>query len=181
MINNRNAFKIYITISLLLYFSMFFLIIGSIPGIINKDLSIIRFLILHFGIISIIVLSVFFLFYGIAILFDYLLKPSYIEADFRESEVVIRTFRSEWKNLIKLNSVLHYQNHLNEIRVTKQEYNDYKLLIDNFGLRRRLIIQKINKAGIHESSEINISLIGLKKYSELILLIDRLKGKLNLN
>jgi len=44
-----------------------------------------------------------------------------------------------------------------------------------------LIFQKIEKDGISETSEINISLLGQKKYTNLILSIDRMQGKINLN
>jgi hypothetical protein len=55
------------------------------------------------------------------------------------------------------------------------------LVISICGIRKALILQKINKSGIYETSDINISFLGQKKYTELVLSIDRMKGKINLN
>jgi hypothetical protein len=77
--------------------------------------------------------------------------------------------------------MLGYRKYLKELKISQLEYNDYKLVINNCGFRKVLILQKINKSGIYETSDINISFLGQKKYTDLILSIDRMKGKINLN
>ena len=171
-IDNKKAYQIYIILNLI--FSIIGFLIGgiSIRGLITHDWSIINTLKPYFGFIIIFILWGFM---------EFVIRPSYIEIILSEKEIIIRTFSPNIRNGIRFILMLRYQKYLKELKIGKQEYNDYKLQIDKWGLRKLLILQKINKNGIFETSEINISLLGQKKYTNLILSIDRLKGKINLN
>jgi len=171
-IDNKKGFQIYIIVNLIFSIIGFLVGILSIQGIITQDWSFIEIIKPYIGLIAI------FIVFG---LFEFAIKPSYIETKINEREIIIRTFNPNNRNGLRFILILGYEKHLRELRLSQNEYNDYKLVIDNFGLRRILTLQKINKTGIYETSEINISLLGQKKYTELILSIDRLRGKINLN
>jgi hypothetical protein len=171
-IDNRQGFKIYIIVNLIISFLGFTIGFLSIGGVITQDWSFLEIVKPYVGLIAV------FIAFG---LFEIVIKPSYIETVINEKEIIIRTFSPNIKNGLRFILMLGYRKHLSELRLSQNEYNDYKLLIDKCGLRRILTLQKINKSGIYESTEINISLLGQKKYTELILSVDRLKGKINLN
>jgi len=176
-INNKNEFLIYRVVKIIIVF-MFGFLFMTLPffrGLIPHSFDSAN---LYWGFV--IILLIFSL-------FEVVLKPSYFETLIYEKEIIIRTFsldlrnsfvRNGLKNIILLFS---YKKYLNEIKLSKQEYNGYKLNIDKFGFRRILVLQKINKYGIYETAELNISLLTQKKYTNLILSIDRLTGKVNLN
>ena len=77
--------------------------------------------------------------------------------------------------------MLFYKRYLIEQTINQKFYNNYILKIDRFGLRRNLILQKIEKGVLYQSKPINISFLGIKKYTNLILSIDRLQEKITLN
>jgi len=171
-IDNRLEFKTYIILNLLFSIVGFTIGILSIRGVITQDWNFINFLVPFFWLIGV------FILFG---LFEFALKPSYIETIVNESEIIIRTFKPNVRNGLRFILMLRYPKYLKELKLSQKEYNDNKLLIDSFGLRKILILQKINKQGIFETTNINISLLGLKEFTNLILSIDRLKGKINLN
>jgi len=171
-IDNRQGFRIYAIMNLIISIFGFTIGILSIRGVITQDWSFIEIIKPFIGLI------VVFIVFG---LFEFAIKPSYLETIINEREIIIRTFNPNIRNGLRFILILGYRKHLSELRLSQHEYNDYKLLIDKCGLRRILILQKINKSGIYETSEINISLLGQNKYTELILSIDRLRGKINLN
>lgn len=171
-IDNKTVFQIYIVVNLIVSIMGFSIGILSIRGVITQDWSFIDIIKSYLGLITI------FILFG---LLEVAIKPSYIETTINEREIIIRTFKPNIQNGLRFILMLGYQKHLKELRLSQQEYNDYKLFIDRFGLRKILMLQKINKSGVYETSEINISLLGQKKFTNLILSIDRLKGKINLN
>jgi hypothetical protein len=171
-IDNKKGFQIYIVVNLIVSIMGFSIGILSIRSVITQDWSFIDIIKPYLGLITI------FILFG---LMEVAIKPSYIETTINEREIIIRTFKPNIQNGLRFILMLGYQKHLKELRLSQQEYNDYKLFIDRFGLRKILMLQKINKSGVYETSEINISLLGQKKFTNLILSIDRLKGKINLN
>jgi len=171
-IDNRQGFRIYIIINLIVSLLGFTIGFLSIRGIITQDWRFIETIKPYIGLIAVLIA------FG---LFEFAIKPSYIETIINEREIIIRTFNPNIRNGLRFILMLGYRKKLSELRLSQNEYNDYKLLIDKCGLRRILTLQKIDKSGIYDTTDINISLLGQKKYTELILSIDRLKGKINLN
>jgi hypothetical protein len=171
-IDNRQGFRIYIIVNLIISLLGFTIGFLSIRGVITQDWSFLVIIKPYVGLIAVLIA------FG---LYEFAIRPSYIESIINEREIIIRTFKPNIGNGIRFVHMLKYRKHLSELRLSHNEYNDYKLLIDKCGLHRILTLQKINKGGIYESTEINISLLGQKKYTELILSIDRLKGKIKLN
>ena len=175
-INNKNEFLIYRVAKIIIVFMFGFLFV-TLPfrGLIPHTFESAN---LYWGFV--IILLIFSL-------FEVVLKPSYFETLIYEKEIIIKTFSLDLRNGFVRNGLRNfillfaYKKYLKEIKLSKQEYNGYKLIIDKSGFRRILVLQKINKYGIYETSELNISLLTQKKYTNLILSIDRLKGKVNLN
>ncbi len=171
-IDNRQEFRIYIIVNLIFSILGFTIGLLSLRGVITQNWNFLEIIKPYVGLIAV------FIAFG---LIEFVIEPSYVESIINEREIIIRTFKPNIRNGLRFILMLRYRKHLSELRLSQNEYNDYKLLIDKCGLRRILTLQKINKSGIYESTEINISLLGQKKYTELILSIDRLKGKINLN
>jgi hypothetical protein len=173
-INNRTEFQIYIVINLIVFVLGFLIAIVSIHGLVSHNWIIIY---------SFLGLFLIIMAWG---LFESIINPSYFETIINEREIIIKTFTPSLRNGLMRNGVrflllFKFRKYLKEIKLSQREYNDYKLIIDKLGFRKILILQKINKNGIYETSEINISLLGQKKYTDLILSIDRLRGKIHLN
>ena len=123
-IDNKLGFKIYIIVNLIV--SLFGFIIGilSIRGVITQDWSFIEIIKPFIGFIAILIV------FG---LFESVIKPSYIETIINEREIIIRTFNPNLRNGLRFILILGYRKHLNELRLSRNEYNDYKLLIDKCG------------------------------------------------
>ena len=175
-IDNKKFFQIYVIMNLVFSITGFSILIFYIHGVITHDLNSIK----HFIFPILGFLVILFVFKQ----FELIIKPSYIETNINEREIIVRTLSPNFRNGLRFIFMLkfvRYKRYLNELKLSQHEYNDYKLLIDKFGLRKRLILQKIQRDGIYETSEINISLLSTKKFTNLILSIDRLKGKINLN
>jgi hypothetical protein len=114
-------------------------------------------------------------------IFDYLIKPSYFEANITNGQIIIKTFNPNRNNKFRFILMLFFDKYLIEQIIDRHFYNNYKILIDYFGLRKKLILQKIDNGKIYESKPINISFLGTKKYTDLILSIDRIKEKITMN
>jgi len=113
--------------------------------------------------------------------FDYYIKPAYFEAKISTGQIIIKTYNPNKANGGRFISMLWYDKYLTELVIDRQSYNNYKLLIDRLGFRKNLILQKIDNGKLYESTPINISFLGAKKYTDLILSIDRLKEKMTMN
>ena len=114
-------------------------------------------------------------------LFDYLIQPAYIEFQILHSEVRFKSFNPNRNNKFRIFLMVFYNRYLIEQTINQQSYNNYILNIDRFGLRRNLILQKLENGILYQSKPINISFLGIKKYTNLILSIDRLQEKITLN
>ena len=178
-INNRKGFNNYVIVNFLLTIIGFSIAIISIIGMINKDLGLLHLLIPDLRYAVWLIFLIFSIsFFG---LFVWLVSPSYIEVIISEREIILRTFKPNKRNGLSFIHMVRYRKYLKEFKISKLEYNDYKLIIDKFGFRKRLILQKINNNGLYQTSEINISFLDQRKYTDLILSMDRMRTKINLN
>ena len=170
-IDNKIAFKIYVWISFcfiigtILYLAILFG--GFADNTLVKDLK-------NYVFIGPIIV-------GLLQIVDYLIKPSYFEARITTGQIIIKTFNPKNINGLRLLFTPHYDKHLIEQNIDKQFYNNYKIKIDRLGFRKYLTLQKIENGKIYESKPINISFLGVKKYTDLILSIDRLREKITMN
>ncbi len=112
---------------------------------------------------------------------DYTIKPAYFEAIILNGEIRFRTFSPNKQNKFRFLFMIFYKKELTEHIISPQSYNGYQIRIDRLGLHKILLLQKIIDGKIYQSTPINISLLGLKKYTDLLLSIDRLNQKITLN
>jgi hypothetical protein len=69
------------------------------------------------------------------------------------------------------------KNETTEYKISKDEFSDYQLKVRYMGLLKELIFRKTNIDGIYQSANINISLLGSPKYTNLIQSLDKLRTK----
>ncbi len=171
-ISNALAFNFYVwTRFFLLMFILFFLL-----GQALRNHQLIGFNSFTNQIIIIALIFALFL-----ILFEFMIKPAYFEAQIINGKVIFKSFEPNRKNGLIYFLMILYKKHLKEHTIERQSYNSYKINIEYFGFRKMLVFQKIENGKIYESTPINIGFLSTKKYTELILSIDRLQEKLNLN
>jgi hypothetical protein len=175
-INNKSAFNIYVwinfclTICVLAIFIIFLtenILNRRIPVHDSKD---------YVNTLIIIVIS-----YMILKTLEFLIIPTYFEATVSFGQINIRSFNPNKKNGFRFFLMLFYRKHLIIHTIERQSYNNYRILIERFGIKKSLILQKTENGILYESSPINISFLGVRKYTDLILSIDRLKEKFSLN
>jgi len=172
-INNRIVFNLYVWIS---FFIFIMAILITILWILKLNKEIIQ---QWRGFLSIeLILFIVFILFGIA---DNLIKPAYFEALITTDQILIKSFNPNLRNDARIIMMLFYRKHIAEYKISRQTYNNYKIQIERFGFKRSLILQKIENGRIYESKPINISFLGIKKYTDLIISIDRLKEKITVN
>ena len=177
MINNRSVFEFYlITRFIISLFPIIFigLIILAKAGGINifqLEFSDYR----SYGI---------YLFLALVFLFSIiceLIRPTFVEFDFKSDEIIVKTYSPDLYRKSATFALFGYKKRIREFKISREEYNDYKLTIRKFGMYKELKLQKANDNGVYESPKINISLLSPKKYTNLILAIDRLRIKMSMN
>ena len=172
-IDNRIAFNIYMWIIFCFILAMIFYMIFLFIGFADNDVLLKRRLMDY-----IFIAPVFLLLLKIM---DYLVKPSYFEARITSGQIIIKTFDPNKINGLRLLFMLRYDRHLMEQSIDRQFYNNYKISIARWGFRKTMTLQKIDNGKLYESKPINISFLGAKKYTDLILSIDRLREKITMN
>lgn len=109
------------------------------------------------------------------------IKPAFIDIQIKEEKIMIRTFSPHFKKWESPFVLTGYNKRMKELVISREEYTDYTLQLKYLGLRKELKFQKTDSNGVYESANINISLLGQQKYTDLILAIDRLRTKICLN
>lgn len=172
-IDNKLAFNIYIwfNFSIFISFCLYFLL--SIIAAQNNNITLFNSLKGYILIWPLII--------GISKLFDYLIQPAYFESQILNGEIRFKSLNPNRNNRFRFFLMPFYKRHLIEQTINQQSYNNYILKIDRLGLRRNLIFQKLENGKLYKSTSINISFLGIKKYTNLILSIDRLQEKITLN
>jgi hypothetical protein len=112
---------------------------------------------------------------------EFLVKPSYFEGVVNYGDISIKSYSPNKKNGLVFLLIIFYRQYLIEYRIDRHSFNNYRILIEKYGFRKSLILQKLENGKLYESKPINISFLGAKKYTDLILSIDRLKEKISLN
>jgi hypothetical protein len=172
-INNKLAFNFYVWANLigfvLTFLFLLFLFIAIKTHETGMTNSLLRY-ILIFPVLA-----------AISQLFDYLIQPAYIEFQISHNEIRFKSFNPNRNNKFRIFLMVAYKKYLIEQTINQQSYNNYILKIDRFGLRRNLILQKLENGVLYQSKPIDISFLGIKKYTNLILSIDRLQEKISLN
>ena len=105
------------------------------------------------------------------------IKPAFFEFQITANEIIVRVYNPhlyKWESPFIL---FGYKKRIKELKIGKEEYRNYKLSIGKLGLRKELRLQKINNNGVFETSDVSISLLRKKEYSNLISDLDELKTK----
>jgi hypothetical protein len=173
-INNKYAFTIYALLNFCLTISVIAIfIIFLSENILNSRIPI------HDSNVNILI--IIFISYMIIKILEFLIRPSYFEATVSFGQINIRSFNPNKRNGFRFFFMLFYKKYLTVHTIERQSYNNYRILIERFGLKKSLILQKTENGVLYESSPVNISFLGVRKYTDLILAIDRLKGKFSMN
>ena len=166
-INNESSYNIYIWfITGLNVIALIFVVL--------LGLTISKLIALHWLHLSI---MIFGLFYLASLLIEYLTRPAYFETFISNDEIIIKTFTTDRYKGFKF-AFLQYKDNLLKYRISKDSYNDYKILGDRFSFSKQIILMRIENNLIKESQPISLSFICTKRYIDLILAIDRLTGKM---
>lgn len=176
-IDNKVAFNIYVWVNFSLHVLFLLgLLFILLRVTINNNAAVINRL--HEHTVYILIVPIFIV---LRYLFDYLIQPAYFESQILNGEIRFKSLNLNKNNGFLFFRLAFYKRHLIEQTISQQFYNNYILNIDRFGLRKTLILQKFKNGKLYQSTPISISFLGIKKYTNLILSIDRLQEKITLN
>jgi len=177
MINNRKTFEIYLILRLIILITIITMT-GIIITTLLLKINLYQTVTSYIGSYTLLIVTWTAC---LLLLIDGKIKPAFIDLQVIEDKIMIRTYNPQFKKWESPFVLLGYKKRIKELLVSREEYNDYKLQFGKFGLKKELKLQKINSSGVYESANINISLLGQRKYTNLILAIDRLRTKICLN
>ena len=172
-INNKLAFNFYVWANLIIFVLLFLYLFFWIIAIKTHDIGLMKGFLEYLLFIPVLA--------AISKVFDYLIRPAYIEFQISQNEIRFKSFNPNRNNKFRIFLMVAYKKYLIEQTINQQSYNNYILIIDRFGFRRNLILQKLEHGVLYQSKPIDISFLGIKKYTNLILSIDRLQEKISLN
>ena len=180
MMNNKTLFEIYLIFRLFIFITIL-IISGMIITRVVLKIDLVQMIFPYYGnyienpLMALNWLSIFFL------IIDERIKPGYIEYQLMDDEISIKTYNphsTRWESPFVL---WGYKKRIKAFKINREEYTNYNLILGKFGIKKELRLQKINNDGVYQSARINISLLGQKKYTNLIVAIDRLRTKICMN
>lgn len=166
-IDNRRGFFVYMWVNIVFILISIYYGIGFSFGFMTSEIWPIHLII---AIIFVLLAAI-----------HYVIKPSYFEAVFSTGQITIKTFNPNKINGLRLLAMFNFDKYSATIVINKQLYNNYKITIERLGFRKILTFQKIENNSIYESKPFDISFLGAKKYTDLILAVDRLREKVTMN
>jgi hypothetical protein len=175
MINNKTVFEFYL-ISRLIIMITLVVLTGIVLTSTFIKIDFIQHLIPNYvnrGKDTLIIFSWVLIFF---ILIDERIKPAFIELHFIEDEIKIKTYNphsNRWESPFIL---FGYKKRIKELKIIREDYTDYHVTIGKFGFRKELSLQKTNNNGVSKTSDISISLLGQKKYTNLISSLNKFKN-----
>jgi len=172
-INNRKVFNIYVWTNFCLFLIFLFYLLISLVVYTTGNKNLIHYIGIYFLIVAIV---------GFIInILSFFIKPGYFEAIISFGQIRIKSYSPNFKNGFTIYFMIYYNKYLIEHTIERQSFNNYRILIERFGFRKSLILQKMENGKLLESTPINISFLGARKYTDLILSIEKLKEKISLN
>ena len=111
----------------------------------------------------------------------YKCTPHYFDAEISSERIIIKTINPA--KYYGLNFILLVFNKIKptEFTIDRISFTNYRIVIDKWGFKKILILQKSDNGNIFESKPIRLDYLGYKKYTDLIISIDRLSQKMSLN
>ena len=172
IINNKRIYKVFIGINvlvvlLILFFVGFFIYATNYSGVKNP------FQYYHLNYYPALIFLYVFIRYKIS--------PSYFDAEISGNRIVIKAINPA--KYYGLNFILLVLNKIkpSEFAIDRISFTNYRISIDNWGFKKSIILQKLNNGYLIESKPIRMDFLGYKKYTSLILSIDRLCQKMSVN
>ena len=105
----------------------------------------------------------------------------YFEAEISTECILIKTINPTKYNGIRFIQLLFNKIEPSEFIIDRVSFTNYRIVISKLGFKKKLILQKFVKGDLFESKPIDIDFLGYKKYTDLIISIDRLSQKMSLN
>jgi hypothetical protein len=180
MINNKTQFEIYLIFRLFIFITII-IISGIIITRVLLKIDLVQMIFPNYESVEENPLMLLNWFSAFFLIIDERIKPAFIEYQLNEDEIRIKTYNphsTRWESPFVL---WGYKKRIKVLKINREEYTNYNLTIGKFGIKKELRLQKINNDGVYKSANINISLLGQKKYTNLIVAIDRLRTKICLN
>ena len=115
------------------------------------------------------------------ILIRYIISPTYFDAEISGNRIVIKAINPA--KYYGLNFILLVLNKIKPsiFTIDRISFTNYKIAIYNWGFNKSIILQKLDNGYLIESKPIRMDYLGYKKYTDLIISIDRLCQKMSLN
>jgi hypothetical protein len=170
-INNKRIYNVFIGINVVIVLLVLFLFVFFIYAI-NSGIKN-PFQYYHLGFYPFLIFL-----YG---LIRYKFSPCYFEAEILNESIKIKTINPSKYYGLRFILLITHQAKPTEFIIDRVSFTSYRILIDKCGLNKKLILQKSVNGDILESKPINVDFLGYKKYTDLIISIDRLSQKMSLN
>lgn len=166
-ISNKTLFEFYLILRLIII-----IILVIITGmIITTSFTRIDFFQILFsnygdeGKYTLIIFNWFLIFF---LIIDERIRPAFIEFHLIEDEIIIKTYNPHLNSWESPFILFGYKRKIRELKVSREEYNNYQLTIGKFGVRKELRLQRTNNNGVYETSDISLSLLRQKEFTNLI-------------
>lgn len=114
-------------------------------------------------------------------IFNAIVKPAYFEACISAEQIFIKTFNPNIRNGWRWLFMPFYSRYLAQYTISTQNYNNYRIIFKCLGIRKNIILQKIENSNLYESRLVPICFLSIRQYTNLIISIERLKEKISLN
>jgi len=176
MINNKTLFEIYLILRAIIFCSVIILT-GMIITSFFIKIDFFQVLFSNYSDDGKSTLIIFnWVLICLLIIDERIIKLAFFEFQLTANEIIIKTYNphlNRWESPFIL---FGYKKGITELKISKEEYSNYKLTIGKLGLRKELRFQKMNNNGVFETSDVSISLLRKKEYMNLISDLDRLKN-----
>ena len=108
-------------------------------------------------------------------------KPSYLEAEIYGEQIRLKAIDPNKYFRFGFFLLLFPKKYTSEFVIDRSSFTSYRITISRWGTNKNIVLQKTLNGKIYESKPINLNYLGYKKYTDLILAIDRLSQKISLN
>ena len=107
--------------------------------------------------------------------------PCYFEAEISNQRIIIKTINPSKYYGLKFIHLVFNKVKPSEFIIDRTSFTNYRILIEKWGLKKSLILQKSVNGIVFDSKPIMIVFLGYKKYTDLIISLERLCQKMSLN
>ena len=116
----------------------------------------------------------------VALVINSRIAPSYFEAEIVKNQIKITTINTKAQSIAAI-FLLFSNKHKTEYVVNGASFTNYRIVVSLWGFKKQLILQKNQEGSLFESKPINLNFLGYRKYTDLLISIERLSQKMSLN